>query len=149
MRSYVLVSLALAALAACSSSSSNDSPSGSACVAVPSADCKPLVDPPTFDAIYTQILQPSCASGGVSCHGAASGTSLSFGDVDQAYAMFTRRELVGEGDAARVLPHDAACSPLMKRIMADDPAVRMPRGSQLSEPETCAVTKWIANGAPR
>ena len=143
MRSYVLVSLAFAALAACSSSS-NDSPSGAACVAVPSADCKPLVDPPTFDAIYTQILRPSCQSGGVSCHGAAAASSLSFSSADEAYAM-----LVGQGDGARVVPGDATCSQLMKRIMSDDPAVRMPRGSQLSEPETCAITKWIANGAPR
>lgn len=145
MRSYVLVALAaLAALAACSSSS-NDSPSGAACVAVPSADCKPLVDPPTFDAIYTQILRPSCASGGVSCHGAAAASSLSFSSADEAHAMLVGRE----ADGARVVPGDAACSPLMKRIMSDDPAVRMPRGSKLSDPETCAITKWIAGGAAR
>lgn len=143
MRSYVLVWVALAALAACSSSS-NDGPSGAACVTVPSADCKPLVDPPTFDAIYTQILRPSCASGGVSCHGAAEASSLSFSNADEAHAM-----LVGQGDGARVVPDDAACSPLMKRIMSEDPAVRMPRGSKLSDPETCAITKWIASGAAR
>jgi hypothetical protein len=133
-----------AALVACASS--NDGAGAPSCVQVPSADCKPLVDPPTFDAIYTQIIQPTCGSGRGTCHSAgASASALSFGNAGEAYAMLT-----GQGGSSRVLAHDAACSPLMKRIMSTDPAFRMPRGSTpLSAPETCAITKWIESGAAR
>ena len=113
---------------------------------VPSADCKPLVDPPTYDAIYTQILRPTCGQS-ATCH--ASGSvkgGLSFATADESYAM-----LLGQNGApARVTAGNASCSPLMERIMSDDPSYRMPRGSNpLSEAETCAITKWIANGANR
>ena len=37
----------------------------------PVGDCKPLVDPPTYDAIYAQILRPTCASA-ATCHSSGS-----------------------------------------------------------------------------
>jgi hypothetical protein len=113
-------------------------------VQVPTADCKPLVDPPTYDAIYTQILRPTCASA-ATCHtsGAVRG-GLSFATADESHAM-----LVGQ-NGPRVIGGDPSCSPLMQRIMSSDPSHRMPRGSTpLSDAEKCAITKWIASGAPR
>ncbi len=140
-RAIVLSALAVGTTAACSSSKDDGDAGASGCVQVPSADCKPLVDPPTFDAIYTQILRPTCGSS-PSCHATGSVMGgLSFASADKAH------ELLLDG---RVLPGDASCSPLMERIMSNDPAYRMPRGSTpLSDPETCAITKWIAAGAQR
>lgn len=143
-RLIALGAAAVAALAACSSSDDGAEAGKSACVQVPSADCKPLVDPPTYDAIYAQILRPTCASA-VTCH--ASGSvlgGLSFASADESHAM-----LVGQ-NGPRVVAGDPSCSPLMERIMSSDPSYRMPRGSTpLSDAETCAITKWIANGAQR
>ncbi len=52
-------------------------------------------------------------------------------------------------DDGRVLPGDAACSLLITRLEADDPAAAMPPGSPLSEAERCAVRQWVDDGAPR
>lgn len=140
-----LAAVAVVAAVACSSSGDEPAPK-SACVQVPSADCKPLVDPPTYDAIYAQILRPTCASA-ATCHatGSVSG-GLSFATADESHAMLLGKN----GVPARVTPGDASCSPLMQRLMSDEPSYRMPRGSTpLSEAETCAITKWIAGGAQR
>ena len=144
MRAIALAAVALVAAVACSSYDDGPSSDG-ACVQVPSADCKPLVDPPTYDAIYTQILRPTCGS--AACH--ASGSvigGLSFATAEASHAMLLGRD----GATVRVVEGDPSCSPLMKRIMSDDPSYRMPRGSTpLSDAETCAITKWIAAGAQR
>jgi hypothetical protein len=120
-------------------SCSPDAPSeGEACVEV-SAECNPIVSPPTFDAIYSNILHGSCASGAGACHGRGAG-GLSMDTADAAF----------EGLSARLTPGDISCSPLVQRIESTDPVRRMPPGpTPLTEPQRCAIRQWIANGAER
>jgi len=117
------------------------------CVTGLSADCQATYDPPTYETIYAKIFVPTCATGKGTCHtsDAAMG-GLVFASPDDAYAM-----LLGQNGAhARVLPNDASCSLLMKRLTSNDPNYRMPRGpTPLSAGDICTVTKWIAQGAPK
>ena len=134
--------LVLVALAGCG----DDAPSYS-CVANLATDCQPLVDPPTFQAIYDGTLHATCASGTTTCHssdGAKGG--LVFEDPDQSYAL-----LLGMVDGRkRVVPNDPACSLLVERLDATTPTTRMPPGSvPLSAAEQCTIVKWILQGAPR
>jgi hypothetical protein len=109
------------------------------CVTV-SLDCKPIVSPPTFDALYTNIFHPSCALGTGSCHGDAVSAGLDMRTIDSAYA----------GLSKRVSPSSVGCSLLEKRVESSASDFRMPPGSTpLSEPQRCAIRQWIANGAAR
>jgi hypothetical protein len=121
-------------------------PPAPACVPNLSPSCQPLYDPPSFQALYDNILHPTCASGSMTCHtsdGAKAG--LVFEDRDMAYGL-----LLGTiGGRARVRPGDPGCSLLMERLESPDPSFRMPPGSApLSAPELCTFIQWIANGAP-
>ena len=42
----------------------------------------------------------------------------------------------------------AACSEMVERIYSRNPSLLMPRGARLSDPEACAIGKWVAVGAP-
>lgn len=134
--------VALTAFAACTNSSTDGPP----CVEV-DLECKPLVDPPTFDAIHTQIIAKSCATGGKACHGAEGAKAgLVLEGVDTAYDALTRAGANG----ARANPDDIACSPLMTRLYTTDRSVVMPPGSSgLDEPARCAIAKWLSDGAKR
>jgi hypothetical protein len=116
---------------------------GEDCVEV-SASCDPLYEP-TFDNVWQNTLSPSCAVGST-CHtadGAQGGLVLD--DADTAYA-----ELLGDsGDDPRVLPGDAGCSKVVRRIVSDDTSTLMPPGSPLADAERCALIQWVANGAAR
>lgn len=124
---------------------------GGGCVAALELNCTPAY-PPTFEAIYQDILSPTCGSSatGSSCHyGPAQSTAagqLALSDRKAAYDA-----LLGIGGAEpRVIPGNAACSELVKRLESSDPQYRMPLGTmQLSEARRCAVRQWIANGAPQ
>jgi hypothetical protein len=135
----------VAGVAACTSS---DAPTPEPpCVSGLTASCQAQYDPPTYDTIFTKILQPTCATGSGTCHtsdGAKAG--LVFEDPDAAYAA-----LLGKNGArARVLPGDPSCSLIMKRLTSPDSNYRMPQGpTPLSDPEICTFTKWIFDGAPR
>jgi len=133
-----------AALAACSSSG-GDGPSGPACVTPMSLECKPLYDPPSYQNIFQQTFQKSCAVGVGTCHtsdGAKGG--LVFADANTAYALL----LGQQGGRQRVVPGNPGCSLLMERLQSTDPTFRMPLGDQpLLPAEVCAITQWIANGA--
>jgi hypothetical protein len=138
--------LSLAALALLCACKGSDSP-GKSCIDLP-ADCTPSI-PTTFDAIYSQVLLPSCGSSltGGSCHakaGAQAGLILEGQDV--AYDM-----LLGNGGAkARVEPGMPECSVLMQRLSSDDASFRMPRGSaKLPDGVRCAISKWIEKGADK
>lgn len=132
MRSLLL---ALGALG-CAGDGGDADPTGQGCLDLP-AECTPQY-PPTFDQVWANTLQPSCALSG--CHGGASAAGgLSLGDdADSAHAAL----------ASRVEPGDPACSALVDWL---EPAGRgaMPPGAPLAEEERCAVRQWIADGAAR
>ena len=117
------------------------------CVAGLSAGCAATYAPPTFDAIFTNIFQSSCAVGTGTCHTsdfAAGG--IVFANADDSYAT-----LLGSGGAtAYVLPGDPGCSTLMKRLESTDPNYHMPRGpNSLSNGDLCTIVQWISEGAAR
>ncbi len=102
--------------------------------------CTPAYEA-TYDALYDNVFEPSCASPGFACH-AATGRQggLNFDDRDGAYQVLTRDKLrAGE----------PACSVLVHRIVSTDGKVRMPPGRSLPAGEQCAIVRWIADGAKR
>jgi hypothetical protein len=141
------VAVALAVVAstgssACSSSAATDPP----CVTGLTTSCAATYAPPTFDAIFMNILQPNCAVGTGTCHTsdfAAGG--IVFANESEAYAT-----LLGSGGTAFVIPKDPGCSTLMKRLESADPTYHMPKGSTfLSLGDRCTITQWIGEGAAR
>jgi hypothetical protein len=120
-----------------------------ACVPdLPAPTCKPTYDPPVYATLYENVFHPTCAAGTGTCHttdGHKNG--LVFENEDEAYNLL----LAPAGTRARVLPRDASCSILMKRLTSHDPDYQMPPGSsaRLSDGEICAITQWIAAGAKR
>jgi hypothetical protein len=139
-RLAVLVVLSVGAVvlgAACSSSNNEDE--NAKCVVV-SLDCQPIVSPPTFDALYKNIFQPSCASGSGACHGDAVSAGLDMRTIESAF----------NGLSMRVKPDDVGCSTLEKRVESSSSTFRMPPGpTPLSDAQRCAIRQWIANGAAR
>lgn len=103
------------------------------------ASCTPAYEP-TYDALYTNTFQRSCAAPGVSCH-ASTGKQggIDFGNPESGY----------EGLKSKVRAGEPECSVLVHRIVATDGNVRMPPGRALSAGEQCAIVQWIAGGARR
>jgi hypothetical protein len=132
--------LLIGLLFSCGGSMSNE------CVTGLPSSCSALYQP-TFDQVYQRTLIPTCALG-AQCHGAASqgrNGGLFYTDPDQAYALLT-----GKTDGrARVSPGNPACSIMIERLEASDPARVMPPGQPLSAAELCAIRTWIQNGAAR
>lgn len=140
LRSRTVRMIYVTVLALASAACSTDHASDADCVQA-SLDCRPIVSPPTFDALYANVLQPSCAANTGRCHGSANFT----GGVDMRTADSTYAAL-----AARVQPDAVGCSLLVKRVASTDTTFRMPPGpTPLSEPQQCAIRLWIANGAKR
>ncbi len=110
-----------------------------ACVDV-DLTCQPLYAP-TWDNVYANTIVRTCASGGGACHAAvgAQGGLVLEGD-HAAYAALT-------GPRAYVVPGDASCSQMIERIYSPSAALLMPRGARLSDPEACAIARWVAAGA--
>jgi hypothetical protein len=135
--------LAALTLAACGSAPAGDA--GDACLADLALDCAPLYDPPAYTTIFEKILRPSCATGDGTCHTAdAAAGGLTLDDVEGAYAQLV------QGDRARVVPGDPACSRLVERLEAATASTRMPPGpTPLLEAERCTIIRWIAEGAAR
>jgi hypothetical protein len=102
--------------------------------------CTPAYEP-TYDALYTNTFQPTCAASGVSCH-ASTGKQggVDFGDREAAYAALA---------TSKVRPGEPECSILVHRVIAKSGKVRMPPGRSLDAGEQCAIIKWIADGARR
>lgn len=127
----------MALLAACG-------PDDLECVEV-SAACDPTFTP-SYDQVFTEILEPKCGVEGGACHsqaGAQGGLVLD-GNADEAYQMLLD---MAEG---RVLPNDPGCSELVIRTEAlSRPGLLMPPGSPLSAGERCSIIQWIEMGAPR
>jgi hypothetical protein len=113
---------------------------------LPAAACKPTYDPADFKTLYAKIFHPTCAAGTGTCHSAdGHKNGLVFENEDDAYRLL----LAPPGARARVLPGDASCSILMKRLTSRDPDYEMPPGERLSDGELCAISRWVAAGAQR
>jgi Planctomycete cytochrome C len=142
------VTLALCAIVlSCGDSSGDDASSEPRCLEAIDAQCTTAYEP-TWDNVYNFTLTRSCAAAGVSCHGRdgmQGGLGLFSRDV--AYEALVGGE---GGSAPRVIPGDAACSPLLERLATTDMKRRMPLSSApLSAGQVCAVQQWIAAGASR
>lgn len=113
---------------------------GSQCVSL-DLECEPLYAP-TFTNAFERTFQPTCSAGQGACHAAeGSQGDLVLETPDAAY-----EHLVDEG---RVIPGDAACSLVVAKLYAADPADAMPPGDPLPENERCAIAQWIEGGAER
>jgi hypothetical protein len=143
-RSFLeLLPVAMVLTVACSS----PNVTGPSCVVNLAEDCHPLHDPPAYNTIFAEVLQPTCAQGMSTCHTAdAKKGGLVFENADDAYAL-----LLGTvGGRARVIPGDPACSPLVIRLESPEPTFRMPPGpTPLLASARCEITRWIGQGAAR
>jgi hypothetical protein len=124
---------------------------GNGCLAPLPDDCTAAY-PPSYDAIYDNLLRKSCGSAatGSTCHygptpdTAQGGLVLSDRDKTYDYLLGTL------GGRARVIPGDPECSVLVQRLESKDAALRMPRGGDPLPPNVrCVVRKWIESGAER
>lgn len=113
-----------------------------ACLESVDTECTPLFEP-TFREIHTRRLSVTCSSGGASCHGPSGRKAgLALAEFDESYDLL----LGNDGSKARVVPFDAECSELVRRLDDQGTGV-MPPGEPLPEGERCAVRLWIKNGA--
>lgn len=102
--------------------------------------CVPLSEP-VYDKLFENTFK-TCASTGVSCHGAAGKQGgLVFEDPIESEAL-----LRGSDGNPRVAPGNARCSELMVRLDLADHAWSMPAGGpQRSAAERCSIRMWIQN----
>ncbi len=124
----------LVGLSASGCSSPNKSGS---CKAPAPTDCAQLYDP-TYEQVFTRTLQPTCAAGGASCHGAGKGGFL-IDNIDDTYSRISTRLVASKPE----------CSEVVDRTYSTETGYAMPPGAQLSEAERCSIVKWIAAGAKR
>ncbi len=124
---------------ACSSDPPAEAPLVCADAGVDPATCTAPF-PATYDAIYQNTFQPSCARSGVSCH-AATGQQggINFEDENAAYAALQGKLKAGNPN----------CSNLVQRVLSTNGKVRMPPGRSLDAGEQCAIVQWVAAGAKR
>jgi hypothetical protein len=96
--------------------------------------CAPS-EAPTFEVLYDEVLRPSCALDGRSCHGPRGARPPSMIDVETA-----RTEL-----EAYVVPGEPLCSELVRRIVSDEGGFRMPplQSARLSDEAICAIDAWV------
>jgi hypothetical protein len=137
-RAFLFVAICLS-LIGCSQSSPADPPPVCLDAGV-DPNCVPAYEP-TYDAVFTNTLRPSCAKSGVSCH-AVTGKQgdLDFSDAEASFAGLSH---------GKVSAGKPECSILVHRVIATDGKVRMPPGQSLPAGEQCAIIKWIADGAQR
>jgi len=111
---------------------------GDACVSNLDLQCTPQ-HAPTFSDIFDKTLRPTCTEAGF-CHASDPGQAgLVFEDEATAYGLVLD---------SLVVPGDASCSQLVKRLEAE-PADAMPPGAPLRAGERCAIIQWIEAGAER
>jgi hypothetical protein len=134
------------ALGGCNGAADNaDGSTDPPCVTGLTTSCAATYAPPTFDTIFTNILQPNCAVGTGTCHTSDfAAVGIVFEDAGAAYETL----LNGDAGAAYVIPGDPGCSTLMKRLESSDPNYHMPRGPNfLSAGDLCTIVQWISGGA--
>ena len=103
--------------------------------------CTPAYEP-TYDNLYANTFQPTCAKSGFSCHspdGHQGG--LNFFDKEAVYSQLH--------DTHAVRPGNPECSTIVANVKSLDPLVRMPPGKSIPEGEQCAIIEWVRNGAKR
>ena len=100
-------------------------------------DCTPQYEP-TFANIHARTLEQSCALGGGSCH--ASDTSSGGHGMTEIESAYISVSALAEG---------GECSVLHQRVASELNAYVMPPGDKLPDGELCAISQWIAAGAPR
>jgi hypothetical protein len=113
-----------------------------ACVDIPGS-CAPLYEP-TFENVYNQTLSKKCSVANAACHSSSAAKGgLVLEGIDEAYDGLVN------GVSPRVLPNDPGCSTMAIRVESDDPGYVMPIGAKMSDPERCAILRWIQDGAKR
>lgn len=102
--------------------------------------CTPAYEP-TYDNLYANTFQPTCAKSGFSCHspdGHQGG--LNFFDKEAVYGqLLSRSTRAGSPE----------CSTLVQRVISTDGFERMPPGKSLPAGEHCAIIAWVRAGAKR
>lgn len=101
--------------------------------------CTPAYEP-TYDAIYANTFERSCAASGVSCH-ASTGKQ---GGVD-----FSNANAAYDGLKSKLRAGQPECSILIHRVVSTTGKTRMPPGRSLPAGEQCAIIQWVKNGAKR
>ncbi len=109
-----------------------------ACTTVDLA-CAPLYTG-AFATVYTQTISMDCGSNKGSCHSAGGDSGLSFATEQETYDHLLE---------SYVTPGDPGCSEMIVRTSSPGKDYQMPQGRALSEPEQCALRKWVEAGAPR
>ncbi|CAN5889569.1 hypothetical protein BH11MYX3_BH11MYX3_40430 [soil metagenome] len=130
---FLVVTLVVAS--ACTGCSKEPPP---ACTTVDLA-CAPLYIG-TFVAVYSQTISMDCGSDKGSCHSADGDSGLSFATEQEAYDHLLE---------SYVTPGDPGCSEMIVRTSSPGKDYQMPQGNALSEPEQCALRKWVEAGALR
>ena len=112
----------------------------------PLTACGPSLEP-TFDAIATEVLVPSCAFN--SCHGGnVPQSGLDFRDADAAWE--TLQEAPVDSTMPRITPGDPDNSLLYTTLLgAVDDVEQMPKGGALEDWQIEGFRQWIADGAER
>ena len=104
------------------------------------ASCTPAYEP-TYDNLYANTFQPTCAKSGFSCHSPEGHQGgLNFFDKDAVYTQLLNRP---------VKPGNPECSNLVQRVTTKDAYQRMPPGKSIPDGEQCAVIQWVRAGAKR
>jgi len=119
-----------------------------ACLAAaPSTTCDTLYIP-TFDNVWTMTLYPHCGGKDGACHhGSSPQAGLSFETEQTAYDDLMMNSSL-DPKRARVVPGDVQCSLVLVRADSPGTDYQMPPGTPLPAEERCALTQWVANGAP-
>ena len=146
------------AAAACSSSASStgNEASDDAGVDAGAADGAPDDDVvhtyrPTYTAIWSEILQPTCAD--VYCHGGATDDFLPMTTKDATYSALvgvtSKGPRCGQTGLKLVDPGNPDGSLLYQKVTTPTCGVRMPAEYQpyLDSDETGQIRQWILNGA--
>ena len=116
-----------------------------ACITVDTA-CLPGYQP-TFDNVWKNTLQPTCATSS-SCHNAAGHQgNLDMSTEDTAYSDLLMPAKI-DPKRDRVTPGDPACSLMIVRTDSPGADYQMPPGTPLTAPERCALIQWVQCGAP-
>jgi hypothetical protein len=134
-----LISLPMLALAACP----KDDPPDDAVVCLEAGSlgtCTPAYEP-TYDNLYANTFQPTCAKSGFSCHSPEGHQGgLNFFDKEAVYEQLLNRP---------VKAGSPECSDLVQRVTSLDAFQRMPPGKSIPPGEQCAIIEWVRAGAKR
>lgn len=102
--------------------------------------CTPPYEP-TYDNLYTNTFQPTCAKTGFSCHSPEGRQgNLNFFDKEGVYKQLLNRP---------VKAGNPECSNLVQRVVSLDGYQRMPPGKSLPTGDQCAIIEWVRAGAKR